>query len=239
MFEREHHRQVAAILGLLDDELLATNGCLFGGGTAIVLRYGEYRESADIDFLVSSRDGYRQLRQLVMGAKGIQTLVRAGSTIDQAREIRADQYGIRTRVRILGAEIKFEIVFEARISLEDPGPEDRICGVAALTPVDMAATKLLANSDRWTDAAVHSRDVIDLAMMAPKPVLLDAALDKARGAYGANVEKDLDAAVGRFAEKPSLLDECMRALHMTDVSRAVLWGRMRKLTGRRRRAASR
>ncbi|MBM3349738.1 MAG: nucleotidyl transferase AbiEii/AbiGii toxin family protein, partial [Betaproteobacteria bacterium] len=27
--------------------------CFFGGGTAITLRHGEYRESVDIDFLIS------------------------------------------------------------------------------------------------------------------------------------------------------------------------------------------
>jgi len=237
LFEREHHRRVAAILESLDAEVLAANGCLFGGGTAIVLRFGEYRESADVDFLVSSREGYRQLRQLVMGKKGLEALARPRSPIDQSREVRADQYGIRTRVRVLGTEIKFEIVFEARISLDAPGPQDRICGIAALAPIDMAATKLLANSDGWTDAAVHSRDVIDLAMMTPKPSLLDAALEKARGAYGESVDRDLEAAVARFAAKPALLDECMSALHMTHVQRAVLWSRMRALRPRRRRAA--
>ena len=33
--------------------------CYFGGGTRIVLELGEYRESKGIDFLCSSRDGYR------------------------------------------------------------------------------------------------------------------------------------------------------------------------------------
>ncbi|MGZ3426818.1 MAG: nucleotidyl transferase AbiEii/AbiGii toxin family protein, partial [Caldimonas sp.] len=48
MFEREHHRRIAAILQALDAELLAASHCLFGGGTAMALRYGEYRESVDI-----------------------------------------------------------------------------------------------------------------------------------------------------------------------------------------------
>ncbi|MGZ5132535.1 MAG: nucleotidyl transferase AbiEii/AbiGii toxin family protein, partial [Caldimonas sp.] len=46
-FEREHHRRIAAILQALDAELLAASHCLFGGGTAMALRYGEYRESVD------------------------------------------------------------------------------------------------------------------------------------------------------------------------------------------------
>ncbi|HKW83534.1 MAG TPA: nucleotidyl transferase AbiEii/AbiGii toxin family protein, partial [Burkholderiaceae bacterium] len=49
MFEREHHRRVATVLEALDADVLKANACLFGGGTAIALRYGEYRESVDID----------------------------------------------------------------------------------------------------------------------------------------------------------------------------------------------
>ncbi|MBS2025062.1 MAG: nucleotidyl transferase AbiEii/AbiGii toxin family protein, partial [Deltaproteobacteria bacterium] len=182
MFEREHHRQVAAVLESLDAGLLSEHGCFFGGGTAIVLAHGEYRESADIDFMVSSRSGYRALRELVTGPRGLGALARPGRRIDEARDLRADQYGLRTRVRSLGAEIKLEIVFEARIDLEQPGSRDRLCGVATLTPVDLAATKLLANSDRWADDSVQSRDLIDLAMMALPKSLLAQAKGKARGA---------------------------------------------------------
>ena len=92
MFERAHHRRVAAVLEALDAELLLSHGCLFGGGTAITLRFGEYRESADIDLLVSSREGYRGLRELVMRAGGVQALARKGARLHQARDIRADQY---------------------------------------------------------------------------------------------------------------------------------------------------
>ncbi|MGJ7612860.1 MULTISPECIES: hypothetical protein [unclassified Variovorax] len=45
MFERLHHRRVAEVLAALNADLLADNHCLFGGGTAIALRHGEYRET--------------------------------------------------------------------------------------------------------------------------------------------------------------------------------------------------
>ena len=85
---------------MLDAELLAENHCLFGGGTAIALRCGEYRESVDIDFLVSDIDGYRQLRQLLTGEQGLSALARKGAKIQQTGELRADQYGIRSMVRV-------------------------------------------------------------------------------------------------------------------------------------------
>ena len=52
------------------------------------------------------------------------------------------------------------------------GVGDLLCGVATLTPLDAAASKLLARFDRWRDDAALSRDLIDLAMMAPPKALL-------------------------------------------------------------------
>lgn len=37
--------RIASVLEALDAGLLADSRCYFGGGTAIALRYGEYRES--------------------------------------------------------------------------------------------------------------------------------------------------------------------------------------------------
>lgn len=229
MFEREHHRRIAIVLAALDGERLLGCRCLFGGGTAIALRYGEYRESVDIDFIVSDLAGYRELRQAIDGAGGLGAIVRPGYELPQSREVRADQYGIRTRVRVGDAEVKLEIVLEGRITLEPPGPEDCLAGIATLTPLDMATTKLLANVDRWADDAVHSRDLIDLAMMRPPRPLLRAAIDKAAGAYGASVEDRLHKAVARLREKPHRLDECMRAMRITTVSKAQLWQAIRRL----------
>jgi len=234
LFEREHHRRVQAILESLNAELLAENGCFFAGGTAIVLTHGEYRESADIDFLVSSLAGYRTVRQLVTRGHGMQALARAGARLEEARQLRADQYGLRTRLRVLSVEIKLEIVFEGRIALESPGPDDRVCGVATLCSLDMATSKLLANSDRWSDEAVQSRDLIDLAMMEPPKALLDAAKAKARGAYGDSIERDLSAAIEALRRRPHRLDDCMRSLQMTAVPKALLWKRIRALRAGKR-----
>lgn len=66
-YERAHHQRIAQILSSLDPALLREHKCLFGGGTAITLRYGEYRESVDMDFLVSDLTCYRELRQMLTG----------------------------------------------------------------------------------------------------------------------------------------------------------------------------
>jgi hypothetical protein len=232
LFEREHHRQIAGVLEALDAGVLSEHNCLFGGGTAIVLRNGEYRESMDIGFLISSLEGYRGLRQLLTGAGGAQAIARRGRKLEQAREIRADQYGLRTMLRVQESQIKFEIVFEARIALEKPGGDDQVCGVATLTLLDMAASKLLANSDRWADPGVQSRDLIDLAMMNPSKHLLREAIAKARGAYGDGIEKDLSAAIERLREKPQRLEDCMQALQMASVPKALLWQRIKSLKRR-------
>lgn len=195
----------------------------------MALRYGEYRESIDIDFLVADLAGYRELRQVLGGPAGLDPLLRPGMKLELARELRADQYGIRTQVRSGSAVIKFEIVLEGRIAFEAPGPGDQVCGVATLAPVDLAAEKLLANADRWPDDAVFSRDLIDLAMQGGGRPLLQAACAKAEGAYGASVRKALADAVEALRRRPHRLGECMVALGMDGISKAQLWSRIRAL----------
>ncbi len=220
------------MLQALDGLLLSSHGCLFGGGTAIALHHGEYRESVDMDFLVSHLPGYRALRQMLTGAQSLEPITRPGAALELARELRADQYGLRTLVKIDGVAIKLEIVHEARITLDAPGAADALCGVPTLTPLDMAASKLLANSDRWADDAVHSRDLIDLAMMQPSRALLQRATVKAAGAYGQSIEADLAKAIGRLRERPQRLEACRQALRMDAVPAAVLWARIRRLRAR-------
>lgn len=232
MFERPHHRDVALVLQSLDPQALSQRHCYFGGGTAMALRYGEYRESIDIDFLVSELAGYRELRQALGSVHGLQPIVRDGLQLELAREVRADQYGIRTHVRSGTSTIKFEIVLEGRIQLATPGDGDRICGIHTLTPIDLAAEKLLANADRWPDDAVYSRDLIDLAMMQADRKLLEAACVKAEAAYGESIRRALAQAVDALQSRPGRLEECMKAMHIATVTKAQLWQAIRQVARR-------
>lgn len=229
MFERPHHQQIARVLSALDGPLLKAHSCLFGGGTVIALRFGEYRESVDIDFLVSDVAHYRSLRQLLTGAGGINAILLPGpQPVTQLRDIRADQYGIRTMLSVDNRPIKFEIVLEGRIELHAPTAKDEVCGIATLTPLDMAASKLLANSDRWGDDGVFNRDVIDLAMMQPRLPLLRQAIAKAEGAYGQAIRADLEKAIHRLQHRQGWLERCMQAMAMT-LPKALVWQRVRNL----------
>lgn len=228
VFKRPHHRQIAFILGNLNGPLLKEHGCLFGGGTAIALRYGEYRESVDVDFLVSDVPKYRNLRQMLTEG-GIAAIAREGAVpLEQTREIRADQYGIRTMLQGIDSQIKFEIILEGRIALDSPGAEDEICGIATLSPLDMAASKLLANSDRWNEDGVFNRDIIDLAMMNPTLKLLGSAIAKSEAAYGEAIRRDLGKAIDRLKGREGWLDRCMQSMAM-DMPKAVLWSQIRRL----------
>jgi hypothetical protein len=228
-FERPHHQRIAHVLGALDGATLRQHGCLFGGGTCIALLYGEYRESVDIDFLVSDAAGYRELRQMLTGPGGLAAITHANALpLDTLREIRADQYGIRTQVQMDGQAIKFEIVREARIVLEPAGVADNICGVSTLTRLDLATSKLLANSDRQADDGVFSRDVIDLAMMGLPLQTLRAALVKAQQAYGPSVARDLAKAIDRLQNRAGWLERCMHVMAM-HLPKAVLWQKVRAL----------
>ena len=117
--------------------------------------------------------------------------------------------------------------------------EDRLCGIATLTPLDQAAIKLLANSDRWGDDAVHSRDLIDLAMLQLDRALLRRALDKASGAYGASIGRDLAKAIEAMKRRKGRLEQCMAALRFGDVPPgvaavppALIWKAIKRLLPR-------
>ncbi|MFN2328084.1 MAG: nucleotidyl transferase AbiEii/AbiGii toxin family protein [Chromatocurvus sp.] len=229
VFKRHHHQHIAHLLCALDGDFLLEHQCFFGGGTLITLRYGEYRESVDVDFLVSDLACYRSLRQLVRSSGDLSALLRGDTTLFSiAQPVCADQYGIRTAVNVAGEQVKFEIVLEGRIELDSPGPQDRLCGVPTLTRLDMATSKLLANSDRWIDASVFSRDLIDLAMMQAPIPLLRQAVAKAERAYGSSILKDLGKAIDRLEDQSGLLGRCMQAMSV-EVPRAVLWQKVRRL----------
>jgi hypothetical protein len=227
-FDRPHHRLVAEVLSTLDGDLLAEHGCWFGGGTAIALSCGEYRESVDIDFLVSGQPSYRALRTLVK-ERGLTAL--ATGDLELSRPARVDNYGIRAAVLAAGVPIKFEIIHEGRIDLDVPSGQDVLCGVRTLTRADLVASKLLANDDRWADASTFSRDLVDLAMMAAPTADLVAGARKAVEAYGSGVGRSLRRAVAQVRERPQRLDDCMRALKMT-APRAVVWQAIRRLEAR-------
>ena len=213
---------------MLDAPLLAEHHCWFGGGTAIVLANHEFRESVDIEFLVSDQQSYRKLRQIVKD-RGLNAL--ATRELNLARPASVDGYGIRSSVLLAGVAIKFEIIHEGRIDLDTPAPRDQICGIRTLTRTDQIASKLLANDDRWADTSTFSRDLIDLAMMKPDTTTLRAGAHKAVEAYGRTVGESLSAAVTYLQKRPHRLDECLRALKI-DAPRAAVWQGMRDLSAR-------
>ena len=211
-YSRPRHVLVENILHALNVTFLQKAQCYFGGATRIVLDLAEYRESADIDLLCSSREGYRELRSTIRNNSLGQI---APSTLRLAREVVADRYGIRTFVTFGGEKIKFEIVNENRIDLS--GSLHSGLSVPCLSRVSCFAEKFLANDDRWDDEAVLSRDVIDLAFMI-EGWDVTAALQgcvAARSAYGDSVDAAAVAAARKLIEKKDYLKKCVAGLRVT------------------------
>lgn len=220
MFDKPHHRRIWQILQKLNVGLLQQTQTCFAGGTAIALQLYEYRESVDIDFLCSSQEGYRQLRNIISHSNLGELLTQP---VAYLREIRMDQYGIRTVLQVDGQPVKFEIVREARIDLLPVSPHP-LLQVPVLSQVDLFAEKLLANSDRGLDRAVLSRDLIDLAMMihywGPIPL---AAWAKAESAYGQSVRRDFDAC-RQLLGNSAYRSRCLRDMDMDSKWDTVIAG---------------
>lgn len=226
-FARPHHQAIATVLEGLDGEILREHRCLFGGGTSMVMRFGEWRESSDIDLLVSDREGYKHLRELIT-ADGISAL----GDVPTLREVTADRYGIRTLLNSPSGPIRFEIVFEGRITLDAPTTSDSVCGLSTLTVADMVATKLLANDDRWADRALFNRDIIDLAMLPASDTDWQSGHRKSVDAYGASIDAKLANAADFVVTQPDWLETCARQLQMTDTDLPTLRDRIQLLRDR-------
>ncbi|MGB7542557.1 MAG: nucleotidyl transferase AbiEii/AbiGii toxin family protein [Burkholderiales bacterium] len=231
-FARPRHAAVTQILGALNAPFLHHAQCYFGGGTRIVLALDEYRESADIDFLCSSRDGYRDLRATIDN-NSLGKI--ASGKIRLAREIAADRYGIRTFIHIGEEKIKFEIVHEGRIDVT--GSMEGSLGVPCLDENSCCAEKFLANDDRWNDESVLSRDVIDLAFMVEgwgtAPFLAGFAL--AHAAYGDSVGAAARSAAKKLLDNKNYFKKCVEGLHLTH-ARTLIAG-LRKIAAKRWAAA--
>ena len=212
-FRRPAHAAVVALLRRFDRAFLDRCACLFAGGTRIVLELGEYRESRDVDFLCASREGYRLLRESVAEDSLGPVVARP---VALAREVRADQFGIRTWLPAGELRIKFEILREARIDLAG----GKVAGlpVTCLDPAHAFAEKFLANADRGLDASTLSRDAVDLAFMIEGWTAAAAAtgLAKARGAYGDAVERSLSAAVTKLREDKAWRNRVVEGLGIGD-----------------------
>ena len=212
-FNRPRHRLVWRALEALDAQYLVDACCYFGGGTRMVLSLGEYRQSADIDFLCADIAGYRKLRNTITQSS-LGAILK--SPISLAREVRADRYGIRTFMELDGEPVKFEIISEGRIRLDaDQAAE---LPVPSLDAVSCFAEKFLANADRWADQSVLSRDIIDIAFMI-RGWGGDAALAglrRAAEAYGKVVVESTGKAIGVLEGRPEYFRRCLSELAISD-----------------------
>lgn len=193
----------------------------------MVMRFGEWRVSSYIEFLMSDWGAYRELRQLITTG-GVEAL----GKVTALREVRADRYGIRALLDSSAGPIKLEIIHEGRIDLDTPGPDDQMCGIATLKGLDMVATKLLANDDRWADRGLFSRDLIDLALLPVDDHQWNAGMAKAIDAYGASISRTLQSAVAGATEQPQWFEGCIHHMQMDSISADQLREKVLALSSR-------
>lgn len=212
-YRRPHHRLVSRALNSMDASFLVRSECYFGGGTLLAMTLGEYRESRDIDFLCSSRVGFRSLRETVTD-RSLGAIFR--QSVDLARDVRADRDGIRTFLKVDNVPMKFEIILEARIDLE--GTIDKTLGIPTLSRECAIAEKFLANADRGLDESTLSRDLVDLAFIAVHAgrLPLEEGMEIAEQAYGTAIRRSLRSALDSFKGNRGRANAHLRSLGVED-----------------------
>ncbi len=215
-YQRPRHCYVGRVLEALDRDVLARARCYFGGGTRLALELAEYRESEDIDFICSDLAGYRVLRSEITSRSLGDLLSEPPADVSVLRDVRADQYGIRTVLAVAGEPVKFEIILEARIQVS--GTVVNTIPVLVLDRVSCFAEKWLANADRWNDNAVLSRDAIDLAFMLTAWSEDDArgGAERAAEAYGSAIGRAARDASNKLLQDAHYRRQCTETLAITD-----------------------
>jgi hypothetical protein len=218
-FKYPLHNQILRILQAIDRDFLLSCETYFGGGTMLVLAYGEYRLSRDIDFLCPYGEPFSRLRRGIYD-RGYEAIFRADrdSAIQFPREIRTDRDAIRFPVQIDDVLIKFEIVAEGRIGLNPP-IQPSWSPVACLDLVDQVTEKLMANGDRWADASTNARDLIDLARLKLVTDFPEAAIEKAEAVYPC--VEPLKRSILNFQAKPDYRSRCYEALQVESPRQVV------------------
>ncbi|MBY0244111.1 MAG: nucleotidyl transferase AbiEii/AbiGii toxin family protein [Sphingobacteriaceae bacterium] len=211
MYNRPRHQAIDKILKSFNSAALRNANCYFAGGTAISLLLDEFRESVDIDFLCSSAEGYRFIRNVV-SSNSLGELV--SEPIKYLREIRTDRDKVSTFVESDGIPVKIEIVREGRIEIH--GEYDNKMMIPLLSKEDLFAQKLLANADRGLDRQSKSRDIIDIsAMLEGWGEIPDISWNKAVNAYGNQIAYHLAKSVQLIHDRDHLRD-CIIALDMDE-----------------------
>lgn len=221
MFEprRPHHRRIMRVLAGLDGNLFSACKCYFGGGTAIALLLDEFRVSVDIDFLCSDRQGYAHLRSLI-DQSSIRRLFTSTSGLLLPAEVRLDRDSIRGRITVDDTPIKFEIIRAGNTDIA--GQQVPGFPVDFLSYESLVAEKLLANIDRWLDAAAGSKDIVDLCMLKHHLVEFpDRAIQMARDAYNLDPIECVQKACARLLGD---LNETCSKLGIEDHHRDLIFG---------------
>lgn len=211
-FRHPAHSQILHVLQSLNGDFLESCKAYFGGGTMLALAYGEYRLSRDIDFLCPYGEPFSHLRREIH-SRGYDALFNLDrdENIQLLQDIRMNRDGIRFAVQLGESTFKIEIVAEGRIELDQPSSPDW-SPVSCLSLIDQVTEKLLANGDRWPDASVDSRDLIDLAILRLKTAFPSQALDKAEAAYP--TVEPLKRSICNFQAKPEYRLRCYERLQV-------------------------
>lgn len=216
--KQQHYQNILVILKNLNLEFLRQCEAYLGGGTLINLETDCFRYSADIDFICSTVAGYKLLRQRIFseGHRCLfkDDLLNKEITLDRMPKI--DRYGIRFPILVSTERIpiKLGIITETRVKLGNPLFPDWNKELASLNIRDRYVLKLMANSDRYLDKSVYSRDLIDLTMLRNNYPLPSGAILTAEAIYG--VTEQLVEAITLFQKDSEYRENCYRQLQIEE-----------------------
>ena len=204
-FRRPRHAAIMGVLRRMDAAFLLENRCFLSGGTAAAMELGEYRRAEGMRFLTEG--GFSAIRCGV-AHNSFGPVFREQP--DLAREVRPDQFGVRSFVNTDDGPIKLEILW----THAPPGVGAPRTG----WPVPLVGRRalvtglVLALFDLGSPKRAYFRNLVDLAFTSASwgnDVLADA-MATCEQAFGERISEGLATALRLALDHADAWAECMR-----------------------------
>lgn len=211
--KKEYFKKVKRFIKNLQEKIFLENQIYFGGGSAIALKYDEFRFSKDLDFLSSSKNGFYQLKNRIR-EDGISYLLKNEELI-KVIDCKTNNYKITILLEMEETPLKIEILHTLDFKIE--GDFNKELNIPQLSINDMFAQKISACIDRGLDKNTYGRDLLDLCVLLDKnKTINNDVLDNIENIYGKNFYKTLLQVYEMLILDEKYYEECLTKNHCSE-----------------------
>lgn len=171
VWTKKHHNNIWDIMKSIDIETINKSGLVFAGGTLCALRYGEYRESVDIDFFtnIENQKNFSLFQQNIINGNNGNILLQNQNSKYGINIIRYERNFLQLLIKNNHKNNPNEDAKDVKVEFvcsEVPLVGKTLFkGVLSLSPIASIACKLIAYKIRGKELSSQKKDLIDLLIL--------------------------------------------------------------------------